>query len=73
MQKDLCRFITQVFFKFIYAAFLIKSKQGHFLHRLFSPFLNFLQHFFLIFLGISIPSCSSFFLCFFLFPHNLCG
>lgn len=50
-----------------YATFLIKSKHGHFLQRLFSPFLNFLQQLIFTFSGSSIPNFRNFLIAFFFF------
>ncbi|MUU78467.1 hypothetical protein [Winogradskyella endarachnes] len=41
-----------------YATFFIKSKQGHFLQRLLSDFLNFLQHLDLTLPNAAIPEAS---------------
>lgn len=43
-----------VFYPASYATNFIKSKQGHFLQRLHSAFLYFLQH-----LGLTLPKASS--------------
>ncbi len=50
-----------------YATFLSKSKQGHFLQRLFSPFLNFLQQLLFTLSGSSTPNSRNILIAFFFF------